>query len=65
MCAEVCERWVGSCIRARRAYGSFKVSDNAKVLPYVGDHVIVVGDLKGDTLSVKTIRRSSKDVKKN
>jgi hypothetical protein len=44
---------------------AFKVSDKAKVLPYVGDHVIVVGDLKGDTLSVKTIRRSSKDAKKN
>ena len=44
---------------------AFKVSDNAKVLPYVGDHVIVVGDLKGETLSVKTIRRSSKGAKKN
>jgi hypothetical protein len=39
---------------------SFKVSDKAKVMPYVGDHVIVVGQLKGTTLSVESIRRSSR-----
>lgn len=37
---------------------SFKIQDKTKVLPFVGDHVVIVGDLKGDTVSVRSIRRS-------
>ena len=38
---------------------TFKVSDKAKVLPYVGEHVVVLGELKGGQVWIKSIRRSS------
>lgn len=37
-----------------------KISDNKSVLPYVGEHVSIVGSVKGDTLVVKSVRRTSK-----
>jgi hypothetical protein len=37
-----------------------KISDKAVVMPYVGEHVSVVGTVKGDTLIVKTVRRTAK-----
>jgi hypothetical protein len=39
---------------------TFKVSDKAKVLPYVGEHVVLVGELKGGLVAVKSVRRSSR-----
>jgi hypothetical protein len=39
---------------------TFKVSDKAKVLPYVGEHVVIVGEFKRGLMSVQSIRRSSK-----
>jgi hypothetical protein len=35
---------------------AYKISDKAMVLPHVGDHVAVVGELKNDTLILKKIR---------
>ena len=37
-----------------------KISDKNVVMPYVGEHVSIVGTVKGDTLVVKTVRRTSK-----
>ena len=37
-----------------------KISDKNVVMPYVGEHVSIVGTVKGDTLIVKTVRRTSK-----
>jgi hypothetical protein len=37
-----------------------KISDKNIVMPYVGEHVRIVGTVKGDTLIVKTVRRTSK-----
>jgi hypothetical protein len=34
-----------------------KVADKSKVLPYVGDHVTINAERKGDTLTIKSIRR--------
>jgi hypothetical protein len=39
---------------------AYKVSDKSMALPFVGDHVIVGGQIKGDTLLLKNIRRNSK-----
>jgi len=35
---------------------AYKISDKSLVLPHVGDHVAVVGELKDDTLILKKIR---------
>ena len=35
-----------------------KIADKPKVLPYVGDHVTIDAVRKGDTLVIKSIRRT-------
>ncbi len=34
---------------------AYKISNKAAVMPYVGDHVVVLGELKNDTLILKKI----------
>lgn len=37
-----------------------KIKDKKAVLPYVGDHVVLVGVIKGDTVAVTKIRKTAK-----
>lgn len=58
-CAQKCVRagWDPVFVRDGQM-NAYKINDKAMVLPHVGDHVTVAGELKGDTLIVRKIRRS-------